>query len=92
MSMFEKRQGIVVWLHTLKQLKMLRKFGNVHYVSKRLKYVVLYCNMDVVEQTIQKLSSYSFVKHVEPSYKPFLKLEFESKVDKAKEYDYKIGL
>ncbi|HZH58839.1 MAG TPA: YlbG family protein [Metabacillus sp.] len=90
--MFEKRQGIVVWLHTLKQLKMLRKFGNVHYVSKRLKYVVLYCNMDVVEQTIQKLSSYSFVKHVEPSYKPFLKLEFESKVDKAKEYDYKIGL
>lgn len=92
MSMFEKRQGIVVWLHTLKQLKMLRKFGNVHYVSKRLKYVVLYCNMDVVEQTIQRLSSYSFVKHVEPSYKPFLKLEFESKVDKAKEYDYKIGL
>ncbi|MCV9887536.1 MULTISPECIES: YlbG family protein [Metabacillus] len=90
--MFEKRQGIVVWLHTLKQLKMLRKFGNVHYVSKRLKYVVLYCNMDVVEQTIQRLSSYSFVKHVEPSYKPFLKLEFESKVDKAKEYDYKIGL
>ncbi|PGT78153.1 YlbG family protein [Bacillus sp. AFS040349] len=90
--MFEKRQGIVVWLHTLKQLKMLRKFGNVHYVSKKLKYVVLYCNMDVTEQTIQKLSSYSFVKHVEPSYKPFLKLEFESKIDKAKEYDYKIGL
>jgi len=90
--MFEKRQGIVVWLHTLKQLKMLRKFGNVHYVSKRLKYVVLYCNMDVVEQTTQRLSSYSFVKHVEPSYKPFLKLELESKVDKAKEYDYKIGL
>ncbi|APH05369.1 YlbG family protein [Bacillus weihaiensis] len=90
--MFEKRQGIIIWLHSLKQLKMLRKFGNVHYVSKRLKYVVLYCDMDAVDQTVQKISSYSFVKRVEPSYKPFLKLEFESKVDKAKEYDYKLGL
>ena len=90
--MFEKRQGIVVWLHSLKHVKMLRKFGNVHYVSKRLKYVVLYCNIDVVEQTLQKLSTYSFVKLAEPSYKPFIKLEFETKVDKAKEYDYKLGL
>lgn len=90
--MFEKRQGIVVWLHSLKHIKMLKKFGNVHYVSKRMKYVVLYCDMDAAEQTVQKLTSYSFVKHAEPSYKPFLKLEFESKVDKAKEYDYKIGL
>ncbi|WP_174880849.1 DUF2129 domain-containing protein, partial [Metabacillus niabensis] len=72
--MFEKRQGIVVWLHSLKHVKMLRKFGNVHYVSKRLKYVVLYCNIDVVEQTLQKLSTYSFVKLADPSYKPFLKL------------------
>jgi len=33
------------------------------------------------------------VKKVEPSYKPFLKLEFEnSKPDKAKEYDYKMGI
>ncbi|MDQ0231294.1 YlbG family protein [Metabacillus malikii] len=90
--MYEKRQGVVIWLHSLKQVKMLRKFGNIHYVSKRLKYVVLYCNMEAVEQTIQKLTSYSFVKHAEPSYKPFLKQEFETKVDKAKEYDYKIGL
>lgn len=71
---------------------MLRKFGNVHYVSKRLKYVVLYCDMDQIEKTMDKISSYSFVKKVVPSYKPFLKLEFESKLDKAKEYDYKIGI
>ncbi|AKL84264.1 hypothetical protein B4144_1591 [Bacillus atrophaeus] len=71
---------------------MLRKFGNVHYVSKRLKYVVLYCDMNQLERTMDKISSYSFVKKVEPSYKPFLKLEFESKLDKAKEYDYKIGI
>ncbi len=90
--MFDKRQGIIIWMHSLKQIKMLRKFGNIHYVSKKLKYVVLYCDMEHVEHTIEKVSSFSFVKHAEPSYKPFLKLEFESKIDKAKEYDYKLGL
>ncbi|WP_214984908.1 YlbG family protein [Pseudomonas sp. ISL-88] len=87
-----KRQGIIVYLHSLKHSKMLRKFGNVHYVSKRLKYVVLYCDMSQIEKTMDKISSYSYVKKVEPSYKPFLKLEFESKLDKAKEYDYKVGI
>ncbi|AGZ56223.1 Uncharacterised protein family UPF0298 [Bacillus velezensis UCMB5036] len=90
--MENKRQGIIVYLHSLKHSKMLRKFGNVHYVSKRLKYVVLYCDMDLIEKTMEKISSYSYVKKVEPSYKPFLKLEFESKLDKAKEYDYKVGI
>lgn len=72
---------------------MLRKFGNVHFVSKKLKYVVLYCNQDQTEDLTKKLQSYSFVKKVEPSYKPFLRMEFENKKpDKAKEYDYKMGI
>lgn len=91
--MLGQRQGIIVWLHSLKQAKVLRKFGNVHYISKRLKYAVLYCNKDLVDSTMEKIQSYSFVKKVEPSFKPFLRIEFEnSKPDKAKEYDYKIGL
>lgn len=91
--MLGQRQGIIVWLYSLKQAKMLRRFGNVHYVSKRLKYVVLYCDLVDTETLIEKIKSYSFVKKVEPSYKPFLKMEFEnSKPDKAKEYDYKMGI
>ncbi|WP_042349053.1 YlbG family protein [Bacillus massiliigorillae] len=91
--MLGARQGIIVYLHTLKQVKMLRRFGNIHYVSKKMKYVVLYTNMDDVAATVEKLNSYSFVKKVEESYKPFLKTNFEnSKPDKAKEYDYKMGI
>ena len=91
--MLSQRQGLIVWLNSIKQAKMLRKFGNVHYVSKRLKYVVLYCNQKEIEELTAKLASFSFVKKVEPSYKPFLKIEFEnSKPDKAKEYDYKMGI
>jgi uncharacterized protein YlbG (UPF0298 family) len=91
--MLGKRQGIIIWLYSLKQAKMLRRYGNVHYISKRLKYVVLYTNQNEAELIMEKLNTYSFVKKVEPSYKPFLKLEFEnSKPDKAKEYDYKMGI
>lgn len=87
------RQGLIIWLFSLKNAKALRRFGNVHYVSKRMKYVVLYCDQDEVEDLVKKLSSFPFVKKVEPSYKPFLKTEFEnSRPDKAKEYDYRIGL
>ncbi|MGN1385135.1 MAG: YlbG family protein [Bacillus sp. (in: firmicutes)] len=91
--MLVARQGIIVYLHTLKQVKMLRRFGNIHYVSKKLKYVVLYTNMDDVEAIVEKLNSYSFVKKVDRSYKPFIKTDYEnSKPDKAKEYDYKMGI
>jgi uncharacterized protein YlbG (UPF0298 family) len=91
--MFQKRQGVIVWLHSLKSVKMLRRFGNIHYVSKRLKYVVMYCDMNEVETIMSRIKTFPFVKDVQPSYKPFLKDEFEnSKPDKAKEYDYKIGI
>ncbi|MBO1004913.1 YlbG family protein [Pseudogracilibacillus auburnensis] len=87
------RQGIIVWLFSLKNAKSLRRFGHVHYVSKRLKYVVLYCDMDEAESICEKLSSMPFVKKAEVSYKPFLKTDYEnSKPDQAKEYDYRIGL
>ncbi|PKG22150.1 YlbG family protein [Niallia nealsonii] len=91
--MLGQRQGIIVWLYSLKQAKTLRRFGNVHYISKRLKYVVIYTNQEEVEQIMAKINTYSYVKKVEPSYKPYLKVEFEnSKPDKAKEYDYKMGI
>jgi len=91
--MFGQRQGIIVWMYSLKQVKLMRKYGNIHYVSKRLKYVVIYNDMNNVQNIIEKIKALPFVKRVEPSYKPFLKQEYDnSRPDKAKEYDYKIGL
>ncbi len=87
--MFTERQSLVVWLHSLKNSKQLRKFGNIHFVSKRLKYVIVYCNKDEIEGLQKKLTSLPYVKQVDVSYRPFIKDEFETKMDKAKEYDYK---
>ncbi|MGE6258629.1 YlbG family protein [Heyndrickxia sporothermodurans] len=91
--MFNERQGLIIWLYNLKHAKTLRRFGNVHYVSKRMKYVVLYCDRNEIDELQEKFSSMPFVRKVEASCKPFLKTEYEnSKPDKAKEYDYKVGL
>lgn len=60
--MLGQRQGLVVYLYSLKQAKMLRRYGNVHYISKRLKYVVLYTNLNEAEALMEKLNSFSFVK------------------------------
>ncbi|GKV64302.1 MULTISPECIES: YlbG family protein [Sporosarcina] len=87
------RQGIIVYLHHLKQAKSLRKFGHVHYISKKMKYVVLYCDRDEVEGTVSKLERLSAVKKVLTSQRPFVSTVYENaKPDKAKEYDYKTGL
>ncbi|MCP8970267.1 YlbG family protein [Ectobacillus ponti] len=89
--MFGQRQGIIVYLHSLKHAKLLRKHGNIHYISKRFKYVVLYCDMEQADALAEKLKKFPFVKRVEKSYRPFLKTEYEnSKPDRAKEYDYKV--
>lgn len=90
--MFTERQGFIVWLSSLKQAKQLRRLGNVHYVSKRLKYAVLYCSVEESDWVRNQLQGYSFVKKVDYSYKGILKTHYENKKpDKAKEYDYKIG-
>ncbi|MET3698111.1 uncharacterized protein YlbG (UPF0298 family) [Bacillus oleivorans] len=90
--MIVDRQGFIVWLSSLKQAKQLRRLGNVHYISKRLKYAVLYCSMEESEWVENQLHAYPFVRKVELSYKSMIKTHYENKKpDKAKEYDYKIG-
>ncbi len=93
--MIGQRQGLIVWLYSLKHARHLKRFGNVHYVSKRLKYAVLYCDMKNRDAIIKKLESLSYVKKVELSYRPYLRTEFNSKKEdetKNIEYDYKVGL
>lgn len=46
-----------------------------------------------IEEVANKLESLHFVKEVKRSHKHEIKTEYESKIpDKAKEYDYKMGL
>lgn len=88
----QKRRGLIVWLSSLKYAKQLRKFGNVLYVSKKMKYAVVYTDEEIIERLKEQLESLYFVKKVDMSLKPDLKTEYQNaKPDKAKEYDYKMN-
>jgi uncharacterized protein YlbG (UPF0298 family) len=91
--MVANRVGLAVWIYSLKQVKQLKRFGNVHYVSKKMKYVILYCNEERVDETINKLRSLNFVKDVSMSMRPWIKTEYQNSIpDKEKKDDYKMGI
>ncbi|KRL04639.1 YlbG family protein [Liquorilactobacillus oeni] len=71
-----KRQGVVVYLFHLKNSRQLKRFGTIHYVSRRMKYVVLYMDHAKINENLEKLENLRFVKHVVLSPLPELKIDF----------------
>ncbi len=76
--MLVRKRGMAVWLNQLRRARHLRKFGNVHYVSERMRYAILYVDEDQAEETISKLNRLNYVKKVEPSYQHELDAYFQS--------------
>ncbi|WP_138415047.1 YlbG family protein [Aquibacillus sediminis] len=88
-----KRQGMIIWFQHMKNIKQIKRYGHLIYVSKHLKYAIIYVNQDEIEDKQQKLRRLPFVSKVDLSYKPFIRTDFENaQGDKAKEYDYKMGI
>lgn len=79
-----KRQGIIIWVYTLRQLKNLRRFGYIHYVSNRLKYIVMYVDQNEVEDKIKQLNGLHYVRKVEISYRPDIDMTFSDSLSSFK--------
>lgn len=62
-----KRQGLVVWLYTLKQANSLKRLGYVHYTSEKMKYAIMYVDANISERVIEQLQSLHYVRDVEMS-------------------------
>ncbi|MGV3487829.1 MAG: YlbG family protein [Tuberibacillus sp.] len=77
--MLTGRTGLIVWLNNTKYVKVLKKFGNIHYVSKKMAYAVLYCESEKVEAIVQRLEKQKFTKRVDYSHLGELKTEYASK-------------
>ncbi|EOL43855.1 YlbG family protein [Enterococcus phoeniculicola] len=76
----QKRRGIIVWVYSLKQLKNLKRFGLVHYVSRKMKYVVLYLNEETFDTSEEKIKKLHFVRKVERSYRPDVEMNFADRI------------
>ena len=48
----QERRCLIVWVYTLKPLKQLRRYGLIHYVSRKMKYVVIYMNEENIESNM----------------------------------------
>ncbi|WYJ88857.1 hypothetical protein A5888_000576 [Enterococcus sp. 9E7_DIV0242] len=84
----QKRRSIVVWVYSLKQLKTLKRHGFIQYVSRRMKYVVLYMNEENIETAEEKINSLHFVRKVERSYRPDVEMNFAEKIGTKAAYQY----
>ncbi|MET3289839.1 YlbG family protein [Brevibacillus fluminis] len=85
----EKRLGLAVWIKNPRVAKHLRKFGSIHYVSKRLNYVSMYVGADVFENTVRQMEKLPFVTRIERSHRHEIPTTYNNaKPDKAKEFDY----
>ncbi|MGC6767617.1 YlbG family protein [Enterococcus sp. LJL128] len=87
----QKRRGLIVWVYSLKQLKALRRHGFVQYVSRRMKYVVLYLNEENIEAAEEKVNSLHFVRKVERSYRPDVEMNFAEKIGTKAAYQVEEG-
>lgn len=80
-----ERQGIIVWVYTLRQVKNLKRFGYIHYVSNRMKYLVLYVDKAEVEKTVERLESLHYVRKVEISHRPEIDMTFQNALPSKKQ-------
>lgn len=71
-----ERQELIIWVYTLRQLKNLKRFGYIHYVSNRLKYVVMYVDQSEAEEKMQRIQHLHFVRKVELSPRSSIDMTF----------------
>jgi uncharacterized protein YlbG (UPF0298 family) len=87
--MFTERTGLIIWVNDVKAAKSLERYGMIHYISKKMQYVVMYLNADRVDDTIRNVQKLSFVKKVERSFRTEIKTEYSSNIpDKTRFYTY----
>ena len=73
--------GLIVYLHSIRHSRNLKSYGRLYYVSKRMRYGLIYVNKDDEEEITKKLASQSWVKQVVPSHLNELVQEVEAKTE-----------
>lgn len=86
-TQFAERTGYIVWVSDLKAARNLDKYGTVHYMSRKMHYVVMYMNADKAEDTVRNIGRLPYVKKIERSYRNEIKTEYEKEIpDKTRYY------
>ncbi|MFC7441322.1 YlbG family protein [Laceyella putida] len=74
-----ERLGLAVWVKDIKAARSLGRMGNIHYISKRLKYVYLYVDGKTADQVIHRIERLPYVQRVERSQRTNISFDFGKK-------------
>ncbi|MCM0598794.1 YlbG family protein [Periweissella fabalis] len=72
------RRSLIVYMRNLRQVRNLRRYGNVEYVSRRMRYVVLYMNDDKILTNKDKIEQLGFVLKTQISVRPDLNVNLQA--------------
>ena len=77
------RRSLIVYMHSMKQVRQLKRFGLIQYQSRKEHYVVLYMDESQIPAATTKIKKLNFVRRVEPSYRPDVAMNFGERVDQG---------
>lgn len=77
------RRSIIVWVYNFKNINNLKRFGIIHYMSRRMKYVVVYMDEKDTEVALKKIKQLHFVREAELSYRPDIVMDFNNRLGTA---------
>lgn len=84
-TQFNERVGLTVWLYTTKYVNKLKRYGLLHYVSKRMNYVILYVDKAERDRTEERLRKQHFVRDVKDCYRSDLPYTFDDVLKEVEE-------
>ncbi len=80
-SDFKDRTGLIVRVSNKRNVKRLMKFGLLHYVSRKMSYVILYVDTNDVENIMERIRKENYVSSVEKSQLKDLPITYEGVLD-----------
>lgn len=83
-SDFKNRTGLIVRVSNKRNAKRLMKYGLLHYVSRKMSYVILYVDTNGVENIMERIRKENYVSSVEISQLKDLPITYDGVLDQLK--------
>ena len=77
------RRSLIVYMHSMKQVRQLKRFGLIQYQSRKEHYVVLYMDESQIPAATMEIKKLNFVLRAVPSYCPDVAVNFGERVEQV---------
>ncbi|MDR1568634.1 MAG: YlbG family protein [Streptococcaceae bacterium] len=77
-----RRRLIAIYFYNPKFLKNLKRFGEIFYISNKLKYALMYVEDKEVDVLIKQIEHLHFVREVVESFRPDIEMNFADRIGK----------